>query len=76
MAVDFVIDDADTLFYDFDAFGHVLNAAQFIGPIIDAREKAYNRTIKNGACSAPPLFCRQSRNLRSRYSAGQDLCLP
>jgi hypothetical protein len=48
MAVDFVIDDADTLFYDFDAFGHVLNAAQFIGPIIDAREKAYNRTIKMG----------------------------
>jgi len=48
MAVDFVIDDADTLFYDFDAFGHVLDAGQFIGPIIDARERAYKRTIKTG----------------------------
>jgi hypothetical protein len=48
MAIDFVIDDADTLFYDFDAFGHVLNAAQFIEPIIDAREKAYKRAIKTG----------------------------
>lgn len=48
MAVDFVIDDADTMFYDFDAFGHVLNATQFIGPIVAAREKAYERPIKMG----------------------------
>ena len=43
-----VIDDASILFYDFDAFGNVTNAAQFIGPIINAREKAYNRKIKTG----------------------------
>jgi len=29
---------------------------QFIGPIIDAREKAYNPHNQNGACSATPLF--------------------
>jgi ApeA N-terminal domain 1 len=46
--IDFVIEDATTLFYDFDAFGNVLDAGQFIGPIIAAREKAYNRTIKTG----------------------------
>jgi hypothetical protein len=49
--IDFVMDDADTLFYDFDAFGHVLDAGQFIGPIISAREKAYNRTIKTGSAA-------------------------
>jgi hypothetical protein len=46
--VQLVVDDASTLFYDFDAFGNVTDAAQFIGPIIDAREKAYNRKIKTG----------------------------
>jgi len=42
----FVVDDATTLFYDFDAFGFVLDAGQFIEPIIRAREKAFSRQIK------------------------------
>jgi len=49
--VQFVIDDASTLFYDFDAFGHVIDAGQFIEPIISAREKAFNRQIKTGPAS-------------------------
>jgi len=49
--VHFVIDDATTLFYDFDAFGLVMDAGQFIGPIITAREKAFNRQIKTGTAS-------------------------
>jgi hypothetical protein len=46
--VQFVMDDASTLFYGFDAFGQVMDAGQFIGPIITAREKAFNRQIKTG----------------------------
>jgi hypothetical protein len=45
-AVHFLIDDAATLFYDFDAFGHVIDARPFIEQI--AHANAFNREIKTG----------------------------
>jgi hypothetical protein len=44
--VHFAIDDASTLFYDFDAFGSVINARPFIDTI--ARANALPRTIETG----------------------------
>ena len=45
-AVDFVIDDASTLFYDFDAFGSVIDARPYIDEI--ARANRLDREIKTG----------------------------
>jgi ApeA N-terminal domain 1 len=45
-AVDFVIDDATTLFYDFDAFGSVLDARPYIDQI--ARANRLSREIPTG----------------------------
>jgi hypothetical protein len=44
--VHFVVDDATTLFYDFDAFGSVLDARPFIEQI--AHANALPREIKTG----------------------------
>ena len=53
--VEFVIDDATTLFYDFDAFGHVFETDQFIGPIISAREGPQPKN-QDGARISHSLF--------------------
>jgi hypothetical protein len=45
-AVDFVVDDATTLFYDFDAFGSVLDARPYIDQI--ARANGLDREIPTG----------------------------
>jgi hypothetical protein len=45
---DFSIDDAATLFYDFDAFGTVLDARDFIGELVNANAKKLNRSIVPG----------------------------
>lgn len=44
--VHFVVDDASTLFYDFDAFGTLLDARPFIEPIVHAN--GLGREIKTG----------------------------
>jgi len=44
----FVVDDATTLFYDFDAFGIVLDSSQFIDQIAAANGKVAGRTIETG----------------------------
>jgi hypothetical protein len=46
-AVDFVIDDATTLFYDFDAFGSVIDARPYIDQIAHANR--LEREIHTGA---------------------------
>jgi len=45
-AVDFVIDDAGTLFYDFDAFGSVIDARPYIEQIAHANR--IDRAIRTG----------------------------
>lgn len=45
----FVIDDATTLFYDFDAFGSVMNARPFIEEIANANEGVIHRRVETGA---------------------------
>jgi ApeA-like protein/HEPN superfamily Apea-like protein len=46
--VDFVIDDASTLFYDFDAFGTLVDARPFIDQIVQANATRFGRQIKTG----------------------------
>lgn len=46
--VHFVVDDATTLFYDFDAFGSVIDARPFIEQIAHANANALNREIRTG----------------------------
>ena len=52
--VDFVIDDATTLFYDYDAFGHVLDAGPLIEQVVQCHVEQVrqysdvDRTIKIG----------------------------
>ncbi|HVB57734.1 MAG TPA: HEPN domain-containing protein [Candidatus Acidoferrales bacterium] len=45
----FVIDDASTLFYDFDAFGSVLDARPYIEQIANANEHIIHRKVKTGS---------------------------
>lgn len=54
-AIDFVIDDATTLFYDFDAFGHlIVDAKKFIEEIVHAQAKELDREISVGP--EPEIF--------------------
>jgi len=45
----FVIDDATTLFYDFDAFGSVIDPRPFIEQIANANESVIHRRVETGA---------------------------
>ena len=51
--VSFHVDDAATLFYDFDAFGEIIDAGPHMAKIVEARRK-YGRDIKVG--NDPMLF--------------------
>jgi hypothetical protein len=44
----FVIDDASTLFYDFDAFGAVIDTRPFIDQIANANETILHRKVETG----------------------------
>ena len=44
----FVIDDASTLFYDFDAFASVIDARPFIDQIANANESIIHRKVETG----------------------------
>lgn len=44
----FHIDDAERIFYDFDALGHVLDPEAFIGLLVEANERKINRKIPTG----------------------------
>lgn len=46
--IDFRINDATTLFYDFDAFGEVIHSEKFINEIANANEKSHGRKIATG----------------------------
>ena len=46
--VHFTVDDAATLFYDFDAFGLVTDARPFIEMVADANSKVAGREIRTG----------------------------
>jgi hypothetical protein len=48
MGIHFVVDDASTLFYDLDAFAHLLDAEPFINQLVEAQAKAVGREIKIG----------------------------
>jgi hypothetical protein len=47
--VHFSVDDASTLFYDFDAFGSLIDARPFIETIVSAKANALQRKIAIGA---------------------------
>jgi hypothetical protein len=46
--ISFRIDDGDALFYDFDAFGHVLNPEPFIEVIANANSAVTGRKVETG----------------------------
>lgn len=46
--VHFIVDDATTLFHDFDAFGHVIDATPFIDQLVKPAGERLERTIVTG----------------------------
>jgi hypothetical protein len=48
-AVSFTFEDAPSLFYDFDAFGSLIDAAPYIQSITDINAKKFERTIRTGS---------------------------
>lgn len=54
VGIDVEIDDADTLFYDFDAFAHSLNPELLIKPLVEAQAKVVEREIPIGP--EPEIF--------------------
>lgn len=58
VAVSFTVDDAPTVFYDFDAFGSVINARAHMERIVEAKENG--RTIEIG--EHPRLFYFTGKN--------------
>jgi hypothetical protein len=56
----FVVDDATTLFYDFDAFGMLLDSKSFIDQIAAANGKVAGRTIETGP--APQILYFTGKN--------------
>lgn len=55
-AIDFLVDDAETLCYDFDAFSHAANAKPFIDAIVEANAKQMKRKISVGPEPAIAYF--------------------
>jgi hypothetical protein len=62
----FVVDDATTLFYDFDAFGILLDPRSFIDQITIANGNAVGRTIEIGP--DPRIFNRTSVRLPQSHA--------
>jgi hypothetical protein len=58
--LDFVVDDATTLFYDFDAFGILVDSKSFIDQIAAANSKVAGRTIETGP--APRILYFTGKN--------------
>ena len=56
----FVVDDASTLFYDFDAFGILVDSKSFIDQIAAANSKAAGRTIETGPAPRILYFAGKS----------------
>lgn len=46
--VSFHVDDAETLFYDFDAFGQVVDAGPYMAELIEAKRVGHGRDISVG----------------------------
>ena len=67
--VHFVIDDANTLFYDFDAFGSLIDASPFIEQIANAN--ALGRKIKTGPRPEILYFTGKSEILSAQTSLGR-----
>lgn len=67
--VHFAIDDASTLFYDFDAFGSVINARPFIDTI--ARANALPRTIETGPNPAILYFTGKTQIFSTDTALGK-----
>jgi hypothetical protein len=57
----FVVDDAPTLFYDFDAFGILLDSGAFINQITTANGNAVGRTIETGSTPQVLYFTGKNR---------------
>jgi hypothetical protein len=55
-AIDFLVDDATTLCYDFDAFGHAIDAKPFIAAIVKANATRAGREIPIGDDPAIAYF--------------------
>jgi hypothetical protein len=47
-SIRFAIDDSPTLFYDFDAFGNVINAEKYIEVIANANKQIHHRDVAVG----------------------------
>jgi hypothetical protein len=58
-SIHFTFEDAASLFYDFDAFGSVLDATPFIDAIVNANAKEYGRPIRIGPQPAIAYFTGQ-----------------
>src|ERR1017187_3890872 len=73
--VHFSVDDASTLFYDFDAFGSLIDARPFIETIVNAKANALQRKIAIGANPEILYFTGKGGNIRRRHRARKGLRL-
>ncbi|WCM28145.1 hypothetical protein NDN01_04255 [Sphingomonas sp. QA11] len=46
--ITFHVDDAESIFYDFDAFGHVIHPTEVIDVVVEANERLIDRKIPRG----------------------------
>lgn len=73
VAVDFVIDDATTLFHDLEAFGRVSNARSIIEKVVqhDVEQSRHDREIKIGAYPEIVYFTGKSEIFSADTALGK-----
>jgi hypothetical protein len=69
-AIQFVIDDASALFYDFDAFGTVLRPENFIESIAQSNKEITHRDVKTGPEPEIVYFAGQREIFRAETAIG------
>jgi hypothetical protein len=70
-AIHFTFEDAASLFYDFDAFGSVLDATPFIEALVSANAKQYGRSIRTGPDPEIAYFAGQCLLIEADTALGR-----
>lgn len=69
--VSFGISDDASLFYDFDAFGSLIQAKPYIGPVIKAYEGIVKRTVETGECPEIAFFTGRRSIFEANIAVGK-----
>lgn len=69
--IHFTFEDAPTLFYDFDAFGSMLDAKPFIAALVQANEREFGRSIRMGPNPQIAYFAGERLIVEARTDIGR-----